>query len=243
MILYGHRGARGELPENTLVSFEHAMRAGVNGIELDVRLSADDQLVVIHDETVDRTMNASGLVSSFTAAELSQLNACNDQNLWTERVGVPTLNDTLEIVQSVPNLQLEIKTDIPEELAKICRLITDSISDFGLHSRSEIVSSYPNALEMIRTLLPKQKIALIGTIIDGSFFGRAKSLGCTGVCAFLANCSAEIVDSAHKNGFDVTVWPGNTEQEIRTLIDWGVEGITSDYPTMAVRLLRERYLL
>src|SRR5439155_21621382 len=75
MLLFGHRGARGEAPENTLAGFAHARRAGVAAFELDVRPTADGRLAVIHDATVDRTTNATGAVSDFTAADLARLDA------------------------------------------------------------------------------------------------------------------------------------------------------------------------
>ena len=95
MIVFGHRGARGEAPENTLSGFGFALGLGVDGLELDVRLSADGQLVVIHDETVDRTTDAAGPVAAFRADQLARLDARGSCPEWPQRVGVPTLEQVL----------------------------------------------------------------------------------------------------------------------------------------------------
>ncbi len=243
MILFGHRGARGETPENTLAGFMYALQTGVNGIELDIHLSADEQPVVIHDDTVDRTTDATGPVFSFTAEELSQLNACGEFDLRKQWGGVPTLGEALEIIHAVAHLQLEIKSSSSEKLEKICKLIAENISEFALEKQAVVTSFNPVALEIMHRINPIQRCVLISMNNDDTFFTQAEALGCTGVCVFLPNSSPETVSKAHELGFEVTGWLGNSEGDIDTLISWGVENITSDYPTRAMRILRERKLM
>ena len=110
-ILYGHRGAAGHAPENTLDGFLYARQIGVRAFELDVRFSADDQLVVIHDETLERTTHTIGRVRDFTVAQLNALDACAS---WPNPAGVPSLVAVLQSHHDLPAFQIEVKTDTPE---------------------------------------------------------------------------------------------------------------------------------
>ncbi len=90
MLIYGHRGARGEAPENTLAGFHRALAAGASRVELDLRLSSDEELVVIHDETVNRTTDGRGLVAHKSVAELARLDARRAGPDWPDPQSVPT---------------------------------------------------------------------------------------------------------------------------------------------------------
>lgn len=118
-LILGHRGSKGTAPENTLISFKKALLTGCDGLELDVHLSKDGIPVVIHDETVDRTTNAKGLVSSFTLKELKQMDAGKWFNRTFQGEKIPTLEEVL-VLLSEENftglLNIELKTDrIPYE--------------------------------------------------------------------------------------------------------------------------------
>src|SRR5690554_4717881 len=96
MRLYAHRGLSGEYPENTMISFQHAAEARFDGIELDVQLTRDGQLVVIHDETVDRTTDGSGKVLSYSLAELRQLNAAKVKPRSADVARIPSFEEYCE---------------------------------------------------------------------------------------------------------------------------------------------------
>ena len=110
-IILGHRGASGHAPENTLEAFKLAMDMGAEGFELDVHLSKDGELVVIHDETVDRTTNGKGLVWEKTLAELKELDACNKMEAY-RGAKIPTLREVYELIRDTDHIvNVEIKTD------------------------------------------------------------------------------------------------------------------------------------
>ena len=103
-IILGHRGASGHAPENTLEAFKLAMDMGAEGFELDVHLSKDGELVVIHDETVDRTTNGKGLVWEKTLAELKELDACNKMEAY-RGAKIPTLREVYELIRDTDHRQ------------------------------------------------------------------------------------------------------------------------------------------
>ena len=111
MLIYGHRGAQGEAPEGTIPGFRHALALGLDAVEFDVQLTADHQLVVIHDATVDRTTDGHGPVSSFSLEHLQQLDARAQFPDWPEPCRVPTLAETLEVGGGMSHLLVEIKRD------------------------------------------------------------------------------------------------------------------------------------
>jgi glycerophosphoryl diester phosphodiesterase len=242
VLIFGHRGARGEAPENTLAGFAHAIRQGVLALELDVRLSADDQLVVIHDATVDRTTDASGPVSAFTAAELARLDARGPYSEPSAPVGVPRLSEVLDAVAGRVRLAVEIKTDAPERLERVCAALVAPLHDAAARGGVAVTSFDPAALEMMRRLAPSLPRAYIGAYDTPAFLDTALRLECRQADIPLARGSAEVVREARAHGLRVVGWLGNTEPEIEALLEWRVEGITSDFPSRALALLRARGL-
>ena len=242
MILFGHRGAKGEAPENTVAGFAYARNLGIDAFELDIRLTADERLVVMHDATVDRTTDGSGPVSKYTTAELARLDARADFPLWPERIGVPVLDEILESLPDVAAWEWEIKTDAPEPLERICRQIEPLIERFHLRGRVTISSFDPTALELIATAAPDLTRGLIGAFDTPTYLETALRLGCAQVDIPLRSGSVDMVRAAHGEGLRVTGWQGNTPEDVRTLLERGVDHITTDFPTVALATLREAAL-
>ena len=239
MILYGHRGARNEAPENTLTGFRHALRQGITAFEFDVHLAADDQLVVIHDPTVDRTTNGSGAVAAMTVAELARLDARSIFRAWPEPAWVPTLTDVLDVLAGVDDMEIEIKTDTPARLDRVAQLVLAAISRYGIAARATVTSFDPVALEAVARLAPKQRRGFIARFETADDLATAERVGATHCAIPIKTGSAQRVHEAHAAGLKVTGWQGNTHEDIQTLLAWGVDAITSDYPTLARAVLRE----
>src|SRR5690606_24791471 len=117
--IVSHRGAAFEAPENTIPGFEHALRLGMTTVEFDVHITADDQLVVIHDATVDRTTNGTGAVNQMTLSELQALDARAIHTDWPEPCRIPTFEETLRALAGMPNMEVEIKSDTPENMRRV----------------------------------------------------------------------------------------------------------------------------
>jgi glycerophosphoryl diester phosphodiesterase len=241
MLIFGHRGARGEAPENTLSGFAHARhKIGVSAFELDVHLSADGELVVIHDATVDRTTNATGPVSAFTVAQLAAMDARSVHTDWPEPAGVPTLAQVLGAHADSIAFAIEIKTDVPARLERVGELVAEHVRRFGIVERSAVTSFDPVALEIMRLVMPNLPRAFIGAYDSHNFLETALRLECRQADMPVAKSSPEMVKEAQARGLRVVGWQGNSPQDLDTLLAWGVNGITSDYPTRAIAYLRER---
>jgi glycerophosphoryl diester phosphodiesterase len=241
MIVVGHRGAKGEAPENTLAGFDYARRLGVGVIELDVRLSADLELVVIHDQTVDRTTNTTGLVADYRAAELGRLDARGACPHWPEPVGIPTLDQVLADYSDPngPRLQIEVKPDSPERIELICERLAALLSRADIGRRATVSSFDPFALRTIRRLAPELSCAYIGAYDEPAFLQLALELGCRQADIPLATGSPATVREAQSRGLLVTGWFGNTLDELRALVAWGVDHLITDHPTLALKFLAE----
>lgn len=230
--IVGHRGAKGEAPENTVAGFAYARALGLSGVEFDVRLSRDNTLVVIHDNTVDRTTNASGPVADFTAAELAALDARGTCPEWPEPVGVPTLAEALDVIAAFETVQFEIKSDTSERLEAIADGVLREIRERSLERQSIVTSFDPVAIEIIQRLTPDQTRAFIGRPDDPKIVETALRLGCTqaNLHQFRAT-SAELVERAHTAGLRVGGGPCDTVEDLECALDWGMDTVTSDEPS------------
>ncbi len=240
MKVIGHRGARLEAPENTLLGFAHANRLGVEGVEFDVRLSRDNHPIVIHDATVDRTTNGSGTVADLTLSELAQLDARGTFTDWPSPAGVPSLSEVLRIVESRLHLMIEIKTDSPEREEQIARGITRELQ---LHPRTggvTITSNDPVALEIVALVAPDQRRGYIGTWDSMDFLETALRLGCLQADMRRSTSSAEMVAEAQERGISVTGWMCNSVEDLELLAGWGVDFICTDNPSAMLELLAGR---
>ena len=236
--LFGHRGAAGEAPENTLGGFAYAWEIGVRAFELDIRLSRDGQLVVIHDPALERTTDGVGLVCDYTAAELLSLNAACRFPGWVNREGVPSLQSVLERYHAgVHRWQLEIKTDAPERLEAVCTILTQQIEHFGLGERVTVTSFDPAALEIMRRTSPHRRLGLIRSPVQMEDIDLARTLGCSELCVPVDSGSAALVSAAHEGGLVVTGWLGNNSAQMERLLAWGVDAITTDLPSFASQYL------
>ena len=237
--LFGHRGAAGEAPENTMEGYEFAYSLGVRCLELDVHLTKDGDLAVIHDETLDRTTDGKGHVGGYTMDELRRFHA---GALFAERypeARIPSLKDVMEIYASKMNLfQVEIKTDRPFILDMVCRQVVDTLCDFDIAEKTIITSFDPYAIKVVRRISPDQKCGLISMSYKESDILLARELGCWNTCIPLkTGGSKELVKMAQSFGLEVTGWLGNSSSDIDTLLDWGVDSITTNFPSFALPYL------
>jgi glycerophosphoryl diester phosphodiesterase len=212
----GHRGAKGHKPENTLISFEKAIDFNVDGVELDVHLSLRGEIIVIHDETIDRTTNGKGFVKNFTSSELKEL-------------GIPTLIDVLDLVNRRCFINIELKgigTAKP-----VVELITHYISEKNWKHIDFVVSSFDwNMLEEVRLLNPKIRIGVLTDVAVSEALAFAKKIKAVSIHPDYALLSRENVALMQKNGFKVFSWTVNSTEDIQKIKSFNVNGIISDFP-------------
>ncbi|UUN30981.1 glycerophosphodiester phosphodiesterase family protein [Streptomyces sp. FIT100] len=211
----GHRGVMGVEPENTLRSFVRAEREGMDAIELDLHLSKDGALVVMHDAEVDRTTDGTGPIAEKTLAELRELDAGQGER-------VPVLEEVLDAV-SAP-LQAEIK-DI-----RAARALADVLHKRDLVGRVEVSSFQDDAVAEIAKLVPGVRTALIASRWDGDVIERAQAVGATTLALNIRRLTLETVERAHAEGLKVIGWVVNTQNHLRLVRALELDGATTDFP-------------
>ncbi|MEE9279992.1 MAG: glycerophosphodiester phosphodiesterase [Myxococcota bacterium] len=243
--LFGHRGACGVAPENTLISFERAWEAGVAYLETDCHATRDGEIVLLHDATVDRTTDGEGPVSARTYAELTKLDAAYrftpDRGVTFpfrgQGVRIPRLAD---LITAFPDarINLEIKQAEPDIAEQVLRVIRRA----GADQRLLLAAEDDAVMASIQSTSPQ---TALGTSTGGvvAFFealrsghlselrpaGHALQIPPTALGEDLVTSAS--VEAAHSLGLVVHVWTINEPAEMRRLLELGVDGLMSDFPT------------
>lgn len=235
-LIIGHRGAKGEAPENTLAGFEHLRNIGIHRVELDVRLSKDEQLVVLHDKTLDRTTYSKGTVNKLTAGELSAVDATKTFPHWSEPTGIPTLHQVLSEWPQLQAIQLEVKATHVDELKIIATKLKETIHYFGIHKRAVITSSHRGFLGISKVANPTIPHGFVAERFGYSPIGACRQLHCHYLVANYRIITDKLVAAAHEQGIEVSAWTVNNVNEARRLANLGIHSIITDLPSELHRL-------
>ncbi|WP_095932593.1 glycerophosphodiester phosphodiesterase [Streptomyces sp. Tue6028] len=211
----GHRGVMGVEPENTLRSFVAAQQAGLDLIELDLHLSKDGALVVMHDAEVDRTTDGSGPIAEMTLDELRALDAGRGER-------VPVFEEVLDAVDTP--LQAEIKD------AAAARALAEVMHRRDLVGRVEVSSFHDEAIAEIARLVPGVRTALIASRYGIDVVERATAVGAATVCLNIRRLTLEVVEQARKADLRIIGWVVNTQEHLRLVRALELDGATTDYP-------------
>jgi glycerophosphoryl diester phosphodiesterase len=257
-IVIGHRGASGELPENTLAAFERALSQGAVMLETDAHLSRDGEVVLSHDPRVDRTTDGSGAIEEYTLAELQRLDAGHrfspDRGASFPHRGqgirIPTLREAFEGFPRI-RFNIEIKQNSLALIDATMRIVAEA-------NRAEttlLAAAEDDTMSALRTRLAETGLrpamgAAVGDIVG---FARAAIAGRKPPPepmalqippTFAGNplVTAELVEFAHSHGVQVHVWTINDEDEMRRLLDLGVDGVMSDFPALLRKVVDARGL-
>lgn len=226
--IYAHRGASAHAPENTMAAFHLALEQHADGFELDVMLSQDGELVVIHDDTVDRTTNGTGRVKDMTLKELRALDAGDGEK-------IPTLAEVFEIFGDRFLINIELKNyssifdSLPIKVAKL-------IKDFNL-SQSLLVSSFnPFNLPRFAKRLPEIKLGLI-TMPNKAQHWLWRMFRYDALHPQYTDVDQTLVAALHARNRQVNVWTVDDPNEIRRLAALNVDGIITNDPRLAREVL------
>lgn len=234
MQIYGHRGAKGEAPENTLTGFIHAYGHGVRHFEMDVLLSSDGEPVIIHDLTLERTTGRKGLVADFTQAQLHAMDARHNTSPWPRATGIPSLFAVVEACPDFAHLQLEIKSDTRQRMNVLCNRLVEWIQRQQWHQRITLTSSDQWFLRAVKR---RNRSISTGLVAERRYprpVVIARELGCDYLCPSKRLCTTTLVSDAHKAGLHVSAWTVNRIHDMTLLEKMGVDSIITDYPTSAL---------
>jgi len=221
-----HRGASSYAPENTFAAFDLAIEMGARHLELDVHVSRDGHLLVIHDDTVDRTTDGSGPVASHTLASLAALDAGAwfDPRFKGERI--PTLGALLERYKGQAHLHVELKG----HSADLAQRTVDLIHSRGMAAEVTVTSFQKAKLEETRAHAPELPTGWLVAEVSDAHVAQARALGLTQLCPRAGTVTPELVNRLHAEGFIVRAWGVATEDLMRQVVTAGADGMTVNFP-------------
>ena len=222
MLKIGHRGAKGYEPENTFVSFQKALDMQVDGIELDVHLSSDSEIIVIHDETVDRTTNGKGFVNALSLRELNALRIDG-------KYEIPTLKEVFDLVNQDCFINIELKSY--EATDKVVSLIEKYVAKKGWKYDRFLVSSFDwNALQQVAFLNDKIPIGVLTETDLDLALAFAKFIQAKSIHPHFHLLTKENTAQMQEKGLQVFPWTINEVEDIQKIKTFNVNGIITDFP-------------
>ncbi len=235
--VWGHRGASGTMPENTIPAFQRAIDMHADGIELDIQLTKDGEIVVIHDETIDRTSNGHGLVADYTLAELRSFNF-NRTHPEMPYAQIPLMREVFELVKPSPLIiNIELKTGV-RDYPGIEEKIIAMTKEYEMDNRVIYSSFNHHSILRIKQLCPEARTAFLyeDGWLDTPDYGRRYQV--TALHPAFYNLREPLfVKKTHDNGMAVNVWTVNTDDEVNTCMGLGVDAIITNYPDQVIRYL------
>lgn len=231
MLIYGHRGARNECPENTLASFELAYKNGIRHFELDIQLTKDQQLVVIHDTTTNRTTGHAGRVKDMLLADIIKLDARTNTPAWPVHCPVPTLESVVQACPETFHWQFEVKPDDPKDITITAQKLLELIDQLGISEKVTITSSSKAFLKAVHAQEPKQSKGLVFEKSLRNPVKTALSLCCDYLILHWPLCNESVLNESRQNGIKVSCWTVNQIPVMQNLKKLGVHSIITDYPT------------
>ena len=228
LFCFGHRGARGHEPENTLCSVRKALALGADGVEVDVHL-ADGQLVVIHDHTLGRTTNGSGFVARKSFAYLRSLDVgCGEK--------IPVLVEVFDTVDRLAVINVELKG--AHTAKPVLALIEDYVQHRGWRYEDFLVSSFDHKqLRAIKNLQPEIRIGALVVRVPRGLAAFAGRLGAWSLNVAKEHVTPALVADAHARGLKVFVYTVNEPADIARMAALGVDGVFSDFPERVVSMI------
>jgi glycerophosphoryl diester phosphodiesterase len=236
-----HRGASAHAPENTLAAFELALKQGADAIEMDVDLCQDGHLIVIHDRSVNRTTEGSGFVRDMPLSALKELDAGSHFDIAFKGEPIPTLDEVFELLGKRVVINLELKQPaVPVE--KLTEKVAISILRHSLIGSVIVSSFYPAILRSLRKILPDVALALLtlhgikGALLR-SWFGEIIAPH-QAIHPDFRDVTPGFVKWIRNTGRRLNAYTVNTPDDMVWLINLGIDGIITDDPLMAKRVVR-----
>jgi glycerophosphoryl diester phosphodiesterase len=237
-IIIAHRGDSAHAPENTLAAFQSAVKKGAEAVEFDVKLSQDGQVIVIHDQTVDRTTDGQGDVRHLSLAQLKQLDADILFKGQYPAERIPTLDEVFEAVGTHLHMNVELTnyaTPADDLVEKVCTLVRGH----QMQARVLFSSFFPRNLRQAQALLPEVPCGLLawsGVLgLPARTWGWRRNLHA--LHPHVSDVSASLVTRLHAAGMRLNTWTVNAVPEMERLLGLGVDGIFTDDPASLARVL------
>lgn len=241
MKVYGHRGYSGKYPENTMLAFQKAAEAGADGVEMDVQLSRDGEVVIIHDETLDRTTDGTGYVKDHTLAELKKLNATKTFAGQFEKLEIPTFDEFCAWLKGagiLANVELKNSVIYYPEMEKKC---IDLIRKYDVEKQI-IFSSFNHAtLFKIKELAPDIPVGALMENTELTYAGfYCKQFGFRYYHPDEKLLTEATVRGCKEHGVGINVWTVNSLGSFEKMVEWDVDGVITNFPRVPHDWLKTR---
>ena len=246
-IIIAHRGFSSENPENTIKSFQASVNAGFNYIELDIHLTADSEIVVMHDETVDRTTDGTGEIKDLSLEQIKKLDAGSwfgDTSLKEE---VPTLEEVLIKFRNKVHIFIEIKSEEKELLTSLRNLLESLkwINDQDFDKSEErlripgisIISFLPAPLILSSQIFPELDHGLLITTASDDLIAWCVTHSMVGIFPYVGSINKNFIQKAHDSGLYVGAWGFENPKQLSAVNGLGLDGVTVDWPIKAGEIL------
>lgn len=218
-IIVGHRGAGRHAPENTLLSFKTAIKQGLAKTGLDVHLSKDGQVIVIHDDNVDRTTDGHGKIARLTLAEIKKLNCASGQK-------IPTLQEVIDLCKGKIDLHIELKAKGTPK--PVCKLFLKN----GLTDRIVVISFDIKLIKEIKKINPKIVVGYLFHRYSKRVWSYVQTVPLEYICPLSTIVTEEMITRAHFLNLKVHAWKVNEKPLGKKLIKMGVDSLGTDYPEL-----------
>lgn len=218
----GHRGAKAHVAENTLESIQKALDIGVDMVEIDVHKCASGELWVIHDFTLDRTTNGSGEIAKRSAEEIKELKV-------EGRYKIPLLTEVLDLIEGKCSINIELKG--LNTAGPVCKIVQKKVAQGNWKYSDFIISSFQkNELFQVRQHDDHVPLGVLSKASVPEAIELGKLLNASAIHPSLGIITRDNTKLSQDAGFKVNVWTVNEREDIKRMIDFGVDGIISDYP-------------
>lgn len=230
MKIIAHRGYSGLYPENTMLSFQKAVEAGCDEIELDVQLTKDNVLVIIHDESIKRTTDGEGLVRKYTFEELQKFNAAELQKKEFDFLPIPSFEEYLAWVKTT-----NVTTNIELKNSKFYytnleQKVIDMLKSYEMLDRVMFSSFNHLSLAKCKQLAPKVPCGILTEREIGNAGYYVKSNGMECYHPDISKLTTTVVNNCKKHGILINVWTVNDMGHLKKIHDWGISGAITNFP-------------
>lgn len=234
---FAHRGFSGKYPENTLLAFKKAIEAGVDGIEFDVQITKDGELVIIHDETINRTSNGSGCVKDYTYEELLQYDFSAQYAGKFGKMKLPLLSEYFELVKDtkiISNIELKNSVYDYEDMEQ---KVYDLINKYNLKDRVIISSFNHESVMRMKKIDQSIKCGFLADcwLIEPGKYTRSYGIDCFHPAGYYL--TKKKVEAIHADGIEINVWLGKEPMDYKELIDMGIDVLISNDPDVVKEII------
>ena len=235
MRIIGHRGARGEAPENTLDGFEYIDDLGIRAVEFDVRQLQDDELVIMHDDNFLRTTGIDKNIYQCSSSELQSYNQASIWLDWKKFEVTPTLQHALNIMQDFEHIEVEVKA--VATMAEAEKLILELQKQLHGFEQTAVITSFD--VKIHQTLKQQYSTFKRGLLIEQDIKERAieqaLELGCCQIGWMNALATDEIIQATQQAHLNISVWTVNDVDRAKHLQSLGIDGLITDFPKMMLQ--------